>query len=217
MNFKLGILAILIMLGIGCDSPRMMIQYVHSPVSILARHQQIEVYVDSRFGLTSPNPVKKDEPNIEGDTEIIQEAIDEWNLSLNGYLRLVVVDWNFDMEPSKLVGDGLFIMQTDGTNAYTVSKRYVLGWTSEVGGNYIWVVRDRIGTGNMLRGVVLHEIGHALGSGHLGAESLMYVYDGGSGQCVDLATVKEVGKYWGFDWQNMNYCLNAHGVYKKPS
>jgi hypothetical protein len=143
------------------------------------------------------------------DQRRIDMAIEEWNKSLNGYMRYEVVSRVFDMKPDQLRAGGIIIMKVSSDNTIVPTANgisgNVLGWTDTLGGRLIWIVRDRLWEGQV-EGVVMHELGHVLGVGHLGSKSLMYKMDGGTSTCVDKETAMEVARIHGWDIDHLVWC-----------
>jgi hypothetical protein len=151
----------------------------------------VGVWIDGKFG------------DKFGDKEAVLEAIRQWNIALNGHMVLVPVEWGSGTENVISIHEVWSFDLPRGFN-----KR-VLGITDKVGGREIWIVRDRINEVEGLTGVVMHELGHALGSGHLGKQSLMYRYAGGDGKCIDQETADVIAGLWDWDPGSMGYCRNS--------
>src|ERR1700676_658396 len=105
----------------------------------------------------------------------IADAVREWNLTLNGYMRFDIVSYNFDMQPEELKKDELFIMKvkSDSDLIPIAHSNTGMAWINTLGGKWMWVIEDRIYQERMI-GVVMHELGHHLGVEHLSRQSLMY-------------------------------------------
>ena len=104
------------------------------------------------------------------------------------------------------VSNGAWVIMRIDSHSELVGSRSVGAWADKIGGNKVWVVRDRVSNG-MIGGVVMHEIGHLLGAGHLRRGLMMPGYDKDWMQCVDYSTVKAVGKYHGIGINQLNYCV----------
>ena len=98
---------------IGCgvfrvmSEPRLgMYTYTQQPDYQGVPVKVIPIWIDKGFG--------------QADRVAIDDAIKAWNYSLNGYIRLTVVDTEFDMEVSKIVTqvrlNGWLIMRINGDN-----------------------------------------------------------------------------------------------------
>lgn len=161
----------------------------------------IPIWIDKNFG--------------EADKVAIDDAIQAWNYAMNGYVRLRVVDTAFDMEVDKIVSqvnqNGWLFMKIRSDNKLvpTQSEKgyWTIGFVERVGGNHLYLVRDRLGNDDIF-GVTLHEIGHLMGSGHIG-ERLMYPhYSRARFQCVDYETIKKVADYQKVPLSALNYCVD---------
>jgi hypothetical protein len=160
----------------------------------------IPIWIDKGFG--------------EADRLAIDDAIQAWNYALNGYIQLKVVDTNFDMEVSKIVTQvsqgGWLFMKVNSDNKIVPSNDkgyWTIGFTEQVGGHHLYLVRDRLANEDIF-GVTLHEIGHLMGSNHVG-ERLMYPhYNRARFRCIDYTTVATVAKYREIPVGNLNYCID---------
>lgn len=160
----------------------------------------IPIWIDKGFG--------------QADRLAIDDAIRAWNYSMNGYVVLKVVDWEFDMEIGKIVEsvkqNGWLFMKIDHTNSMVPDNTkgyWTIGFTERVGGHHLYLVRDRLQNEDVF-GVTLHEIGHLMGSEHVG-ERLMYPhYSRARFQCVDFDTIKSVAEAWDLVPASLNYCVD---------
>lgn len=160
----------------------------------------IPIWIDKDFG--------------EADKVAIDDAINAWNFALNGYIKLKVVDTHFDMEIPKIVQqvreNGWLFMKIKSDNKLvpTSEKGYwTIGFVERVGGNHLYLVRDRLQNQDVF-GVTLHEIGHLMGSGHVG-ERLMYPhYSQARFRCIDYTTIKTVAGYQKLPVEGLNYCVD---------
>lgn len=160
----------------------------------------IPIWIDKDFG--------------EADRVAIDDAIRAWNYAMNGYIRLKVVDTNFDMEIDKIVSqvnqNGWLIMKIKSDNHLvpTSDKGYwTIGFTERIGGNHLYLVRDRLANEDVF-GVTLHEIGHLMGSGHTGERLMFPHYSRARFQCIDWDTVRTVAKYNDLPVEALNYCTD---------
>lgn len=170
----------------------------------------IPIWVDKNFG--------------EGDRLSIEDAVSNWNYALNGYLKLEIVDFNFDMETDKIIrrvkSGGWLILKIDHTNAMvpaeSVGKSWLVGFTERIGGHHLYLVRDRLKNETVV-GVTMHEIGHMLGSRHVG-EGLMHPQVSMKRfRCIDFDTMVSVAKYRGLLPAQLNYCVEKEVVNEKES
>jgi hypothetical protein len=172
----------------------------------------IPIWIDKEFG--------------QADKLAIDDAIGAWNYAMNGYIRLKVVDTDFDMEIPKIVQqvreNGWLFMKVKSDNPLVPTDNkgfWTIGFCEQIGGHHMYLVRDRLKNEDIF-GVTLHEIGHLMGSGHVG-ERLMYPhYSRARFQCIDAVTVYAVAKYNGLRADRLNFCMDKDGAQidnqKKP-
>jgi len=164
----------------------------------------IPIWIDKNFGA--------------GDQLAIDDAINQWNYAMNGYVVLKVVDTSFDMEVDKITKQvaegGWLFMKIDSSNKIVPDHKdkdkgyWTIGFTEKLGGSHMYLVRDRLRNEDVF-GVTLHEIGHLMGSDHVG-ERLMYPHYGRARfQCIDQETIKAVAKWWDLNYGVLNYCIDA--------
>jgi len=188
------------------------------------RYTQMELY----RGVTLKTiPIWVDKGFGESDRLAIDDAVRAWNYALNGYIKLNIVDFAFDMEIDKIVRQvntgGWLFMRIDHDNPMvpigTDKGFWTIGFTETIGGHHLYLVRDRLANESVL-GVTMHEIGHLLGSPHVG-DRLMYPhFTRARFQCVDQATIWEVAVYQGIPPDRLNYCVDTDSsseITKKPS
>lgn len=180
---------------------------------------QLGRYEYTRQGLRAVTPIRTipiwiDRDFGEADKLAIDDAINAWNYAMNGYVKLVVVDTQFDMEIPKIVeqvkeGGWLFMKVTsDNSLVPSNDKGYkTIGFTEMVGGHHLYLVRDRLQNDDVF-GVTLHEIGHLMGSEHVG-DRLMYPhYSRARFRCIDYVTVQSVANAWDVPVERLNYCVD---------
>lgn len=190
----IGIIVILLgLMGMSCAPMPRSYHYVSS-LGAASPIRTYRVYVDSKFG--------------EMDKVSIGNSIDQWNIALNGAVRIEVINYDFDMTDAELldVSNGAWVIMKINSHNSLVGSREVGAWANRVGGNKIWVVRDRV-SNSMIGGVVMHEIGHLLGAEHSRVGLMMPGYDKDWMQCVDYHTIKAVGKYHGIGINRLSYCV----------
>jgi len=163
--------------------------------------REIPIWIDGGFG--------------SADLIEIENAIGRWNYAMNGYIHLRVVDTHFDMEIGKIQEqirrNGWLFMKIDSKTSYTpiVSGGYYsIGFADKVGGNHLYLIRDRLKNEEVF-GVTLHEIGHLLGSGHVGDRLMSPHFSMAGNQCIDLATISAVAQWQGLPMNRLNYCYDA--------
>lgn len=208
VKFAFLILSLSVFL-ISCATGHLgMYHYTHAPL-YSQEMPTYPVYVDKDFG--------------EADRLSIAEALDQWNYALNGHAKFVIVSDTFDMEPEILQrvvsGSAFVILKVSGDNPIVArsdevveehehkgSHSYSLGFTVAIGNHTIYLVRDRIKENKMVKGIVMHEVGHALGAEHVGDGLMFPGYDAERYQCVDYQTVKAVAEYHNWKVDTLNYC-----------
>lgn len=173
------------------------------------------VWVDKQFG--------------EMDRIAIDNSVRQWNYALNGYVKIVVDSYVFDMESDVLSrvmrGEGWVILKIRSDNPLVAGvdrpakpgeqQYYTLAWVNEIGGNRMWVVRNRIDN-SWMQGVMLHEMGHLLGSGHDNVYLMQPHFNWEDYRCVDYQALKRVAEYQVIPLGRLNYCEYGDSV-KLPS
>jgi len=163
--------------------------------------REIPIWIDKHFG--------------EADKVEIDKAVDAWNFAMNGYVVLKVVDTNFDMEVPKIVDQvnrgGWLFMKIDSTNKMIPDRKekgyWTIGFVERVGGSHMYLVRDRLGNDDVF-GVTLHEIGHLMGSPHVGRRLMYPHYSRARFQCIDYATQVKVAAHFEVPLGGLNYCTD---------
>jgi len=161
----------------------------------------IPIWVDKNFG--------------SADHLQIDAAVGQWNYALNGYVVLRVVDNQFDMEVEKIQEsqrrNGWLFMKIDANNPMVpvqkVGVGVTLGFANKVGGNHMYLVRDRLDN-DAVFGVTMHEIGHLLGAEHVGNRLMFKHFSRARFQCVDRASLEAVAHYQGISADDLNYCVD---------
>ena len=206
----------LISLSAGCGIFSLMkepklgqFRYTHQEAYAGAPIRVFPIWVDKNFG--------------EADKLVIADAVAAWNYGLNGTMRLDVVDWQFDMEVDKIVSQvnsgGWLFLKIDHLNPLIPDNDpgfHTLGFTETVGGHHMYLVRDRL-SNDMVFGVTLHEIGHLLGSPHVGKRLMYPHFTRARNQCIDFDSMWAVASYWGLPTDRLNYCVEAAVVEDKKA
>ena len=139
----------------------------------------------------------------------IENAIQEWNGALNNSLVLQVVSKQFDMDPEELASglnrNELFILKID-SNSYLVPSEQTLAFTNDLGGNFMYIITDRIYFEN-LKEIVMHEMGHLLGADHDSSGLMMTHFDAFEFRCIDKKTMQQISLMHNLNFENLNYCL----------
>jgi|ERR1035437_273801 hypothetical protein len=198
------LIIIMMMVGIGCAYINLPIEgeyrYTHN-LNEGGKIREIPIWIDIKFG--------------EGDRIEIVKAIEDWNYAMNGKIELRIVDFEFNEEGEKVVSqirkNGWIIRKIDSSSRFIpgVEKGFhTLGFVERVGGNHLYLIRDRLKNEEVF-GVVLHEIGHLMGSGHVGDRLMAPHYSIAGNQCIDLITIMMVAKYNGTSINGLNYCYDT--------
>lgn len=143
----------------------------------------------------------------------INNAVAQWNYALNGWEHLHVVGRIFvdDNELTKHHDGWLFVkaLPTDAVikkaDKDYLPKNWVIGLTNYLGGNQVFIVKERTGKDNFL-GVLLHEIGHLLGANHIGTGLMRPNFNRYHQQCIDRDAIEEVATHEKLPVDTLNYC-----------
>lgn len=136
----------------------------------------------------------------ETDTESIHVAVTNWNEAFHGH---VVIDFEHrgytaDDAVASQRHRGIIISKVDSTCPYIpTSPAGTLAWVDSIGGDKVWVIRDRIDTRDLTT-IVMHEFGHVFGAlDDMEPESkrLMAMQWSDKPACIDAQTAKEVETY----------------------
>lgn len=156
----------------------------------------IPIYIDKDFG--------------DQDLIYLDDAIRQWNYSLNGYIKLEIVSTKFDMEQDiikkALSGNAWLILKIYSNNemVYDSPGSLTVAFVNKIGGNVLFLVRDRLSY-EEITGVSLHEIGHLLGAKH-NSGLMSAEYNKNGLPCVDQIAMVEVAEYQGLPAKDLNYC-----------
>lgn len=205
---KRWLLGILVVLGLalGCMGHTVKpFHYISVPGYSYSPLKVYKVWVDKNFG--------------EADKVAIDDAIKQWNYAMNGYVVIQVESYTFDMEIDVLKrvsnGEGWVFLKIDSSSTLIDDgvkgpdgrpKFYTLAWVNEIGGNRMWMVRDRIANRAVV-GVTLHEIGHLLGANHDTVYLMQPHYNWEDYRCVDYQALVRVAEYQHLPTGRLNYCV----------
>lgn len=154
------------------------------------------------------------------DADLVKKAVDDWNFALNGYVKLNIVDWKFDMSPEvikRAYSQDSWLILSINSSSYLIpnNSKKVLAWVNEIGGKRMYVISDRVSTKD-LDGILRHEIGHLMGAKHDKVYLMKPYYDWSDYKCVDYYTMSQVADNIGLDVSKFNYCI-YDGSAKLPS
>ena len=192
-------LLIIICFLISCSTSSY--HYTHTPINT-AQPKIIPVYIDTTFSRDQKAAIYK--------------VVGEWNVVLNGYVKLDIVSSSFDMDEANLytitTTRSITILNIDSrSNIIPPAARegevidafcYMERW--------IYMISDRMDDMTKFSGVLRHEISHALRGNHIPRAkhlSLMNpIYSDEGNACIDYWTIEEVAKENSLDPQKLNYC-----------
>lgn len=204
MKRFLCLMILAVCLAVGCSSHLSEFHYINAPngYSPIAL-KVIKVHMDKNFGAA--------------DKVALDNALMQWNYALNGYLRLELVDTNFDMQPDVIrqcmLGNCWMILKTDSNNPMVAEldktkkgKSYTLAWADSIGGNRMWMIRDRM-SNEWVTGIALHEMGHLLGAEHDDVYLMQPMFHWEQARCVDYEALRRVAEYQHLPFSKLNYCI----------
>jgi hypothetical protein len=134
-------------------------------------------------------------------------AIREWNMALNGHLRLKLVGSvaSFELAPQ----DSIVIIATNSRDGMVSSvdadaMAVAYPWGHKLPSALIYVAVDKMSDAQFLN--MVHELGHALGAedNPKGPTLMSRAYYGC--HCVDLDAAKQVSRAFHWDLSTLNYC-----------
>lgn len=141
------------------------------------------------------------------DKASIATAVGHWNFALNGYVRIEIVDLEYKFG-DVLGADDWTIVKIDHFNEKVKDRKKwrKLAFADRIGGQHLWIVRDRIQDGWMV-GIILHEIGHLLGASHEGKDLMQPHFVENGYVCVDEETLKQVAQHQQIPFKKLNFCI----------
>lgn len=200
MMRKIFVFFIFMLLLVGCLPRPSLHYYIHAADGHVSEVKYYPIYVDKDFGMA--------------DKVAIAEGVEQWNFALNGQVRLAIVDSDFMMSPSVLKEDAWFILKVDSTCTFKpmdTKTDMTLAWANKISGDHIFIIRDRLNNSDV-KGITMHEIGHLLGTDHVGKYLMYYRFNRGKYDCVDYESVSAVGRVLKLDVKTLNYCIFESGI-----
>lgn len=178
-------------------------KYVKNQNNSLSQ-REIPVYIDLNF---SGN-----------DRVILGAALETWNYSFNGQLKLNI---HYNTEPwsSKILDDVylnhgiaiIFLAENDITVTLAsdpFQAQKILAYVNNIGGDKIYVLRNRLNEKKLFY-IALHELGHIFGATHSDGDDLMQPYYYNNSQaCIDKTTAQKVAEHLLINFHSMNWCDN---------
>ena len=170
--------------------------YTYTYKPYLNREKEIiPVYLDKNFG--------------EADKIEIGNALNQWNYVLNGNAAFKIVDKSYDINNyfANKKQPGLFIIEI--TSHYPLIPPSMQGSQTlafaRVGDNCLYLIRDRLDNSD-ISFIVLHEVGHVLGSHHTDDGLMSPFFNKEKYQCVDLSALPSIAKRHHWSLESLNYC-----------
>jgi hypothetical protein len=123
-----------------------------------------------------------------------ERAVAQWAKSLEQWKTLHAVrEWDVTCD---------IIVRETRTSHPTVES--ALAWVNEIGGNRVYMKRGRYERD--VEGILLHELGHALGAQHIEGTLMARVWEPGAYVCPDSVTVAQVAAHHGINLDTLTWC-----------
>ena len=155
-------------------------------------------------------PIRVDQNFFGWEKFEIQSAVAEWNLALNGNIKLKIVSENFDMDPDQIIetisrSGWLFLKINE--DSYLIPSPSTLAFTNDLSGYYLYAIDGRYSESSF-RGIIRHEIGHLLGAEH-DVDGLMFPgYDFVKFECIDQRTILQISIRHQINPPCLSYCFH---------
>lgn len=120
------------------------------------------------------------------------KAIELWDEAIGTWKHLSAI------ESADNAGCAYSIIET------TNSREGAMAWTETIGGRRIWLTIGRYEYATL--GIVLHEMGHALGAQHVDGTLMNPVYSKLEMQCPDRDTVEQVAAWNHVNLDMLSWC-----------
>lgn len=153
-------------------------------------------------------PIAIDKNFTQEEQSELWSAIYDWNIALNGQMKLEIHTTVFDMEDSTISyiynADGILMLKVSKTGS--VMQHFDSSTIAVASQNQhsIFFIKERLRP-MFLKGAAEHEIAHMIGSKHSNHGLMKPEYDG-SIQCIDKETAIQVADYNGLVLERMNWC-----------
>jgi hypothetical protein len=213
-KFTLALFCLLSLFNLQCGASYWT-YHLGNPPAHVGAPTIIPVWVDARF-----TPVQDQQ---------IAAAIAEWNLVLNGWVKIVLMTHSepgIDQHPhdypttfrtweagqtlqksAEQSGDGWVIYAAhQGDKMLDDTTPEMIAFVRGPGQHYIVIITDRLGT-KSLKNIVMHEMAHLLGAQHVSNPSLESNYYDGRNDCIDKITVAQVASTLRIPLAQLSYCV----------
>lgn len=156
-----------------------------SPAAV-ASGDMTPVWVDYRF--------------TDVEREAIKHAFEEWNAALTGIVDLHIVSYDFDNWP-EVIRNIYDTQQGIVVYSQPTCRGFYGGWVDTINGNFI---RSCKFPPDVLKSIVMHEVGHILGLTHNNTPGSLMYPEVGPGACLDAETVEQLNRLRG--WAVKSQC-----------